>query len=92
MPVPARSILLLGRRDHAEAMRVAAGLTIFGHRVRLVMMDAPVADTDENAAQLELLELAEIVPQTTVAGQGIEVLDAAALGGAIASADLVMSL
>ena len=56
-----REILLLGRRDHAEAMRVAAGLTIFGHRVRLVFMAAPVADTPENAAQFELLELADIV-------------------------------
>ena len=50
MAVPTRSVLLLGRRDHAEAMRVAAGLTIFGHRVRLVMMGEPVADSAENAA------------------------------------------
>lgn len=92
MSASVRSILLLGRRDHAEAMRVAAGLTIFGHRVRLVLMRAPVADTSENAAQREVLDLAEVVPQTTVAGQGIEVLDAAALAGAIASADFVMSL
>jgi hypothetical protein len=87
-----RSILLLGRRDHAEAMRVAAGLTIFGHRVRLVMMGAPVADTAENAAQYELLELADIVPQTTVAGQELELLDAAALAEAMCEADVVMSL
>ncbi len=92
MSLPARSILLLGRRDHTEAMRVAAGLTIFGHRVRLVMMDGPVAETAENVEQLELLDLADIVPQTTVPGQGIEVLDAAGLGKAIAAADVVMSL
>ena len=31
-----RNLLVLGRRNHTEAMRVAAGLTIFGHKVRLV--------------------------------------------------------
>ncbi len=92
MTTGARSILLLGRRDHAEAMRVAAGLTIFGHHVRLVMMGAPVAQTAENAAQLELLELADIVPQTTVAGQDLELLDASALAAAIGAADVVMSV
>ena len=92
MTARARSVLLLGRRDHAEAMRVAAGLTIFGHRVRLVMMGAPVADSAENAAQLELLELAEIVPETTVAGQELEVLDAAALADALCAADVVLSI
>jgi len=86
------SVLLLGRRDHAEAMRVAAGLTIFGHRVRLVMMGQPVADSAENAAQLELLELADIVPQTTVAGQELELLDAAALADAMCTADIVLSI
>ena len=45
-----KSILVLARRDHAEAMRVAAGLTIFGHQVGLVFMTAPVAETEETAA------------------------------------------
>ena len=36
-----KAILVLARRDHAEAMRVAAGLTIFGHRVGLVFMTEP---------------------------------------------------
>ncbi len=92
MTARTRSILLLGRRDHAEAMRVAAGLTIFGHSVRLVMMGAPVADSAENAAQLELLDLADIVPQTTVAGQELELLDAPALADAMRAADVVMSI
>ncbi|HVB49390.1 MAG TPA: hypothetical protein VNF69_13475 [Burkholderiales bacterium] len=92
MTTRTRSILLLGRRDHAEAMRVAAGLTIFGHRVRLVMMGGPVADSAENAAQLELLDLADIVPQTTVTGQELELLDAPALADAMRAADVVMSI
>lgn len=88
-----RSLLVLARRDHAEAMRVAAGLTIFGHRVRLVFMDHPVAETAENAAMAELLALSDIAPETTVAAQtDLPRLDAAALGKALAEADAVISL
>ncbi len=62
-----KKMLVLGRRNHTEAMRVAAGLTIFGHQVRLIFMTSPIAETAENAAQAELLELADIMPETTVA-------------------------
>ncbi|MHB9116818.1 MAG: hypothetical protein ACYC2R_00895 [Burkholderiales bacterium] len=86
-----KTILLLGRRDHAEAMRVAAGLTIFGHRVRLVFMNTPVADTPENAEQFELLDLADIFPETTVAEEALPWLDASALAAAMLEADCVMS-
>ena len=89
-----KKILVLGRRDHTEAMRVAAGLTIFGHEVRLVFMTEPVADTEENAAQAELLELSDIVPETTVAemAEDLALLDEGALGAAIAEADRVVSI
>lgn len=89
-----KSILVLARRDHAEAMRVAAGLTIFGHQVGLVFMTAPVAETEENAANAELLEMTGITPQTTVAAMAEELplLDAAALGEHMHSADYVVSL
>ncbi len=85
---------MLARRDHAEAMRVAAGLTIFGHRVRLVFMTGPVAETPQNAAMAELLELSGIAPETTVAAMGDElpVLDAAALAAALGAADAVVSV
>ena len=85
---------MLARRDHAEAMRVAAGLTIFGHAVSLVFMDRPVADTAENAANAELLELTGIEPQTTVAemAEDLPLLDAAGLAAALADADAVLSL
>jgi len=89
-----KKILVLGRRDHTEAMRVAAGLTIFGHEVRLVFMTEPVADSEANAEQAELLELSDIVPETTVAemGEDLTLLDAAALGQAISKADRVVSI
>lgn len=89
-----KNILMLARRDHTEAMRVAAGLTIFGHRVRLVFMTGPVAETAENAAMAELLELSDIVPETTVEAmaQELPVLDHAALAAALADADAVLSV
>ena len=90
----AKNILVLGRRDHTEAMRVAAGLTIVGNAVRLVFMTEPVADTEANAEQAELLDLSDITPQTTVADMAddLQILDADALGQAIAESDRVVSL
>lgn len=89
-----KKLLVLARHDHAEAMRVAAGLTIFGHRVGLVFMTGPVAETAENAANVELLELTGIEPQTTVAemANDLPLLDAAALALAMINADIVLSL
>ncbi len=89
-----KKLLVLARHDHAEAMRVAAGLTIFGHQVGLVFMTGPVADTPENAANAELLELTGIAPQTTIAemADDLPLLDAAALAQAMTSADIVLSL
>lgn len=89
-----KSILVLARRDHAEAMRVAAGLTIFGHRVDLVFMREAVAETEENAANAELLEMCDIVPETTVAAMAddLTLLDAAALADRMSKTDVVLSL
>ena len=87
-----KALLVLGRLDHTEAMRVAAGLTIFGHAVRLILMGGPVADTPENAVQAESLDLADVRPETTVPDQGLPYLDPAALAAALSAADAVISL
>jgi len=89
-----KRILVLARRDHGEAMRVAAGLTIVGHEVRLVFMNGAVAETPENARQAELLELSDIAPEATVEAMGGELplLDGAALAAAIGDADAVISI
>lgn len=89
-----KSILVLARRDHAEAMRVAAGLTIFGHRVDLVFMTEPVAETEENAANAELIEMTGIAPQTTIPAMAGELplLDPPTLGERMRDADFVVSL
>ena len=92
--VSTKKLLVLARRDHAEAMRVAAGLTIFGHTVNLVFMDRPVEESAENAANAELLELTGIEPQTTVAemADDLPLLDAAGLARAFAEADAVLNI
>lgn len=89
-----KNILVLARHDHAEAMRVAAGLTIFGHHLDLVFMTGPVAETAENAANAELLEMTDIAPRTTVAAmaEDLPLLDPAALAQAMVDADIVLSL
>ena len=89
-----KSVLVLSRRDHREAMRVAAGLTIFGHQVRLVFMGEPLTQADVSGEQAELMELAEIEPETTIVELADELncLDATALGAAIQSSDLVMNV
>jgi multisubunit Na+/H+ antiporter MnhC subunit len=94
MATERKSILVLARRDHGEAMRVAAGLTIFGHAVRLVFMTEPVAETEANAELAELLELSDITPETTLAAMAddLTLLDAKMLGAAIASSDRVINL
>lgn len=88
-----KQILVLARRDPIEAMRVAAGITALGHQVRLVFLKAP-AESTEAAAAAELLELAEIAPETAVAELAGELplLDAPALAAAIRNAGAVLNV
>ena len=87
-----KKIVLLGRRDQAEAMRVAAGLTIFGHEVRLVFMGREVADTADNREQAELLELADLEPETTLPDSELPHLSESALMELCLEADAVLNL
>ena len=89
-----KNMLVLARRDHLEAMRVAAGLTIFGHQVRLIFMDRPVSEDVANSEHAELLELSDIVPETTVAAMAehLPFCDQAALGTALRNSDGVINI
>lgn len=89
-----KKITVLGRDNHAEAMRVASGLTIYGHEVRIVFMDKIVAETEENAKQAELLELADILPETTVSAMSDELvfLDSVALAQVITESDQIINI
>ena len=89
-----RKITVLGRDNHAEAMRVAAGLTIYGHEVRLVFMNEAVAETEENLKQVELLELADILPETTISEMtdDLPFLDSVALAHVIDESDQIINI
>ena len=86
-----KSILMLGRRDPTETMRVAAGLTIFGHTPSVVFL-VPVPDTPENAEMAELLEFSDVESKTTVADQSLSYIGADALAAAILAADEVINI
>ena len=92
--IPPKKILVLARRDHLEAMRVAAGLTIFGHQLRLVFMSRPVSEAVATSEQAELLELSGIEPETTLqAMKGLlPVLESQELAQAMINADEVVNV
>jgi len=89
-----KSILVLARNCPTEAMRVAAGLTIFGHEIDLVFMNRKLTEEEAQSEQGELLELCEIVPQTTVSAmqEHFKLLDSDALAEQLMNADLVINL
>ena len=89
-----RKITVLGRDNHSEAIRVAAGLTIYGHEVRIVFMNEPVSETEENTKQSELLELADIIPETTISemADDFPFLDSAALAQVIDESDHIINI
>ena len=87
-------LLVLARRDPLESMRVAAGLTIFGHDVRLVFTGQPLSQEVMESDTAELLELSEIEPETTVPEMAdiLEVLDRTELSTAILQSDGVINI
>ena len=85
-----KSVLVLGRQDPTEAMRVAAGLTIFDHTPSVVFL-VPVPDTPENAEMAELLEFSDIESKTTVPDQSLPHIGADALAAAVLAADEVIN-
>jgi len=89
-----KEILVLARNNPTEAMRVAAGLTIFGHQINLVFMNRELTEKEAESEQGELLELCEIVPQTTVSAMQdhFKLLDQKALADQILNADAVINL
>ena len=91
---PQKNILVLARRDHLEAMRVAAGLTIFGHQLRLVFMSRPVSEEVATSEQAELLELSGIEPETTLQEMKglLPVLEPQELAQAMITADEVVNV
>jgi hypothetical protein len=89
-----KKLLVLARRDPIEAMRVAAGLTIHDHQVRILFLCEADLETEEAREYLELLELSEIVPQSILSSMEnqMECLDVIQGSKMMADADQLISL
>ncbi len=89
-----KNIIVLARRNHIEAMRVAAGLTIMGHEIRLIFMTKIITEECANSEHAELLELSDIQPETSVEkmADDLPFLDSTALGKALGESQAVFSI
>jgi len=87
-----RQILVLAYRDHAEAMRVSAGLTIFGHTVELVFVDRIVEESEENIAQAELLDLSGIEPVSLIEDPNMDYINYTQFNSYLKRANHVINL
>ncbi len=89
-----KKLLVLSSRAPLEAMRVAAGLTIFGHEVALVFTGEPLSLEIMESETAELLALSEIEPETTIPEMAkiLNLLDSEALARAIMQADGVINI
>lgn len=89
-----KRITVLARRDSSEAMRVAAGLTIFGHQVDLVLLSTDIDIQRYQDEFAELLELADIEPVAiqTIPQIDAQVISKERLSNSIIDADTVLSL
>ena len=87
-----KKILVVARDDAEEAMRVAAGLTIFGHEVRFLFADEfeVTPRFEENAELLELAAVDEITTLVPFAECDQVSADQAAMFLAEADATLVL--
>ena len=89
-----KNLLVLARRDHIAAMRVAASLTIHDHQIQILFLCEADLGTEEAKEYLELLEFSEIVPKTilpSIANQ-IECLGGLDASGLMKEADQTISL
>lgn len=57
-----RIIVVIARNDPAEAMRVASGITIFGHQVSLIFAHGPLEITPQIIEYAELLSFTDVEP------------------------------
>jgi hypothetical protein len=89
-----KQVAVLVRRDQAEALRVAAGLTLAGNGVDVYVLDRPLADTEGVREQMEVMDLADITPISVIEGDRSlpYVADAQTLAERILAYDVVIAL
>ena len=88
----AKRIAVLVRERQGEALRVAVGLTLNNDRVEVFVLDRKVADTPENATNIEVLEELEMRIATNCADNAdLELLSNAELARQITECDVILT-
>ena len=87
-----KTITVLAMKDHSEAMRVAYGLTIFGHKIECIFTHRQIEETPENIENAELLEMCEITPYSLLDDPNIEKISNDQFTQIILSSDEVISI
>ena len=87
----AKRLAVLVRERQAEALRVAVGLTLNDDRVEVFVLDRKVADTPENATNIEVLKEMEMRVATNCADNAdLEFLSNADLARQVAECDVIL--
>lgn len=55
-----KTVVVLARYDVVEAMRVAAGISIFDHKVNVILTHGQLQINDDVIENAELLEMSEV--------------------------------
>ncbi len=87
-----KTILVIARSDPLEAMRVAAGITIFGHAVALVFAHGVLEITEQVEEMAELIDLAEIEPKSLHADPEIPQMSTAEFHRLLQQSDFTLNV
>ena len=87
-----KSVLVVARRDPLEAMRVAAGITVFGHRAELVFAHGPLEVVPAMEELAELLDLADVSPRSLHDDDEVPGISDDAFHALVESADFVINV
>ncbi len=87
-----KTVVIIARRDPVEAMRVAAGITVFGHHVSLVFAHGLLESSPEIMEGAELIELADVAPFSLFDDPEIPDLSAHLFAGLLEKSDAVINV
>ena len=87
-----REIVVIARSDPAEAMRVASGVTIFGHKVSLIFAHGPLQLTPLVIECAELLSYTDVEPVSLFDDPEVPKIEAAGLEEILNQAEVVINV
>jgi len=87
-----KNVVVMARLDPVEAMRVASGVTIFGHKVSLIFAHGILEVTPEVEEQAEMMDLAEVKPYSLFDDNEVSHLDTQQLLTLLQSTEVVINV